>query len=112
MENSKNSGTAFEEQFYFRQEQIYSHLKLLNEVLQKLDEEVVEYANLTNTRTLGEKLVSQVTGKRQEWPQKIRDEMKLFHHYQNYSLKALCQEYCSYTTCCKNCYQTCCNGPT
>ena len=103
MDNSRNSGAA-----YFRQEQIYSLLKLLNEVFQKLDEEVVEYGNLIGTQMLGKKLTEE---RRQKWFQKIQDEMKLFHHYQNYSLKALCQEYCSYTTCCKNCYQTCCNGP-
>ena len=110
MDHSKNSSAAaFGERLYFRQEQIHSHLKALNEVLHKLDEEVLEYGNLINTRTLGEKLTVE---QQRKWFQKIHDEMKLFHHYQNYSLKALCQEYCSRTTCCQNCYQTCCNRPT
>ena len=81
MDNSRNIGAAFEEQFYFRQEQIYSLLKLLNEVLQKLDEEVVEHGNLISTRMLGEKLAEE---RRQKWSQKIQDEMKLFHRYQHY----------------------------
>ena len=110
MEDLKKSG-ASEVQYYSCQGRIYSYLKLLNEILQKLDEEVAEHKPLLKTLSehQSEKLTNRPTKYRQKWIEEIRDEMKLFHHYHNYSLKILCQEYCSYTTCCKNCYQTCCH---
>ena len=110
MENSKNSG-AFEERLDFYREQICSRLENLNEFLQKLDEEVTEYKYFLITKTAdehqNEKLTDRPTD--HDWFKKIRDQMKLFHHYHNHSLKTLCEEYCSYSTCCKKCYQTCCN---
>ena len=110
MDDSKNSD-ASEVQYYSCQGRIYSYLKLLNEILQKLDEEVAEHKPLIKklSEHHSEKLTNRPTKYRQKWIEEIQDEMKLFHHYHNYSLKILCQEYYSYTTCCKNCYQTCCH---
>ena len=111
MDSSKNSD-AFEERLDFYQGQIYSHLENLNELLQKLDDEVVEYKYFLITETPDEHRNKKLTTERpmdNEWVKKIRDQMKLFHHYHNHSLKTLCEEYCSYSTCCKKCYQTCCN---
>ena len=111
MDNSKNSG-AFQERLDFYQAQIYSHLKNLNEFLQKLDGEVAEYKYFLIAETPNDHQNEKLTTDRptdNEWLKKIRDQMKLFHHYHNHSLKSLCEEYCSYSTCCKNCYQTCCN---
>ena len=89
------------------QKAIYADLKLLNRRLQKLDSSVTEYKSLLKTRLFRE------DGNEELdfyclLHKEIRDEMKVFHFYQNYSLKSLCQEYCCYTTCCKNCYQPCC----
>ena len=105
MDNSKNGGA-------FYQGQIYSHLEKLNEFLHKLDEEVVGYkyfliAEKPDEHQNEEKLTDRSTDN--DWSKKIRDQMKVFHHYHNHSLKTLCEEYCSYSTCCKKCYQTCCN---
>ena len=113
MDNSKNSG-AFEERLDFYQEQIYSHLKNLNEFLQKLDEEVEEckyflMVKKPDNEYQNEKLTTTDRPTDNGWSEKIRDQMKLFHHYHNHSLKTLCEEFCSYSTCCKKCYQTCCN---
>ena len=89
------------------QKKIYADLKLLNRRLQKLDSDVTEYKSLRKTRLFrGDGSAEAVIHGRVH--QEIRDEMKVFHFYQNYSLKSLCQEYCCYTTCCKNCYQPCC----
>ena len=97
------------------QKKIYADLKLLNRRLQKLDSDVIHYKSLLKTRLFREdgsyeKSEGPAEADIHGWlRQEIRDEMKVFHFYQNYSLKSLCQEYCCYTTCCKNCYQSCCN---
>ena len=84
-----------EKQYAQCQRRISYHLRGLNEILSELDQEMIKYRALIRFKNHCpyDRQPEDLTNNRLWWYREIQNELKVFHYYANFSLKALCAEH-------------------
>ena len=73
---------------------ISGHLRRINESLESLDNELVNYRTCINNKLLGKPNTSGDSTTRLWWHREIQNELKVFHFYASFCMKLLCKDFC------------------
>ena len=73
---------------------ISSHLCRINESLESLDSELVNYRACVKNKLLGKLNPSRDSDTRLWWHREIQNELKVFHFYVSFCIKLLCKDFC------------------
>ena len=73
---------------------ISAHLRRINESLESLDSELVNYRTCIKNKLLGKLNISCDSDTRLWWHREIQNELKVFHFYASFCMKLLCKDFC------------------
>ena len=73
---------------------ISAHLRRINESLESLDSELVNYRACVKNKLLGKLNLSRDSDNRLWWHREIQNELKVFHFYACFGIKLLCKDFC------------------
>ena len=73
---------------------ISAHLRRINESLESLDSELVNYRTCLKDKLLGKPNISGDSATRLWWHREIQNELKVFHFYASFCMKLLCKDFC------------------
>ena len=71
-----------------------AHLRKINEALESLDSELVQYRACIKDKLLGKLNNSRDSDAKLWWHHEISNEMKVFHFYESFCMKLLCKDFC------------------
>ena len=73
---------------------ISAHLRRINESLESLDSELVNYRTCFKDKLLGKPNITGDSATRLWWYREIQNELKVFHFYASFCMKFLCKDFC------------------
>ena len=73
---------------------ISAHLCRINESLESLDSELVNYRTCLKDKLLGKNNISGDSATRLWWHHEFQNELKVFHFYASFCIKLLCKDFC------------------
>ena len=73
---------------------ISANLRRINESLESLDSELVNYRACIKNKLLGKLNISGDSDTRLWWHREIQNELKVFHLYASFCIKFLCKDFC------------------
>ena len=73
---------------------ISAHLRRINESLESLDSELVNYRTCFKDNLLGKPNISGDSATRLWWYREIQNKLKVFHFYASFCMKLLCKDFC------------------